>query len=208
MAARRLGVELPWQRYVKANEQVWDELWPEAPGLVGQTPSFADRVHEEALHRIGFEGPVAELVRSFREEALSAGTHTPFAETEETLTRLRERGIPLHIISGNVDYLPIIIANLGWTDLFETVTYTQEVGAQKPDSRVFEFALARAGLRPAQTVYVGDSWYADYLGARAAGMRAVWLNRSGREAPEPCLQIRNLSELEAVLTSESFSSKG
>ncbi len=194
-AARKVGVTLPMAEYVRANDACWDELWPQAPLWVGQTPAFADRVHELALRRIGFRGPIDAVVQAIRAEAIAARTHHPFPETERTLRELKGRGYPLHVISGHVDYLPLIIENLGWAPLFETVTFSQEVGAQKPDPRVFRFALARARVPPAEAVYVGDTWQADYAGATAVGMQAVWLNRDGRTAPGPCREISTLEGL-------------
>ena len=199
-AARRAGTELPWEEFLRANEECWGELWPRAPEMVGHTPSFADLVHERALRRVGVERSLETLVQYIREEALSPRWHEPYPETQETLSRLGALGFSLHVISGHVDYLPVILQNLGWSSVFETVTFTQEVGCTKPDPRVFQFALRRAGYDPADTVYVGDSWTADYLGARGAGMAAVWLNRDGRPAPEPCLEIGDLRGLEARLT--------
>jgi FMN phosphatase YigB (HAD superfamily) len=199
-AARRAGVRVPWEEYLRANEACWNELWPEAPGMVGKTPAFADRVHEMALHRVGFTGPTELFVRCIREEATSPRWHTPFEETEATLTSLRAARISLHVISGHVDYLPMIIANLGWSGYFDTVTFTQEVGVQKPDSRVFRFALERAGKQAAESLYVGDSWEADILGAKAAGMKAVWLNRTGQSARGECHEISTLLELYPLLS--------
>ncbi len=198
-AARRAGVAVPWEPFLRANDDCWVELWPEAPALVGKLPSFADRVHEEALRRIGFAGPIDLLVRRIREEAVSARWHEPFPETEATVRRLRSLGASVHVVSGHVDYLPIILDNLGWSELFDTVTFTQEVGVQKPDPRVFRFALDRARREAAGSLFVGDSWEADYLGASRAGMTAVWLNRTGEPAPEPCLQITTLGEVPALL---------
>jgi len=198
-AARRAGVQLPWEAYLRANDLCWNELWPEAPRLVGRTPSFPDRVHELALRRIGFDGPIGTLVRYIREEATSAQRHEPYPESEATLRRLRAIGVPTHVISNHVDYLPVILENLGWSGFFRTVTFTQEVGVLKPDPRVFRFALQRAGQEPGEALYVGDSWEADYLGARNAGMSAIWLNRTGRPPPGPCQEIRSLAELAALL---------
>lgn len=198
-AAERAGTRIPEETYLRANEECWEELWPSAPRMVGQIPSFADRVHEMALRRIGFDGPIDAVVRNIREAAISPRWHEPFPEAEESLRRLRTLGIPMHLLSGNVDYLPTLLANLGWTEFFRTVTFTQEVGVQKPDVRVFRFALQRANLAPADAVYIGDSWEADILGAEGAGMSAVWLNRTGRPAPGPCREIRSLDELPGLL---------
>ncbi|MGI0071730.1 MAG: HAD family hydrolase [Thermoplasmata archaeon] len=198
-AARRAKVQVRWPEYLRANEECWDELWPEAPQMVGKSPSFADRVHEMALRRIGFDGPIELLVQYIREEATSPRWQVPFPETAATLVRLREHGTSIHVVSGHVDYLPIIIANLGWSNLFDTVTFTQEVGFQKPDPRVFRFALERANQEPEGGTFVGDSWEADYLGAKSVGMTAIWLNRTGRPAPGPCRQIGTLGEVPSLL---------
>jgi putative hydrolase of the HAD superfamily len=203
-AARRAGIQVPWNEFLRANEECWNELWPEAPQMVGQTPAFADRVHEMALRRVGFTGSPELFVRCCREEATSARWHAPFEDTEATLTSLRAARIPLHVISGHVDYLPVIIANLGWSAYFETVTFTQEVGVQKPDPRVFRYALERAGKQPAESLYVGDSWEADYLGAKSAGMMAVWLNRTGRPARGPCHEITSLRHLHPLLSNPAL----
>ena len=200
-AAKRAGVELPWEQYVRANEACWDELWPEAPGMVGKRPAFADLVHERALRVVGFRGPVEPLVEAIRDEAVSARWNTPYPETESTLSELTKQGVRLHVVSGHVDYLPIIIANLGWARFFRTVTFTQEVGVQKPDPRVFHFAMKRAGVSPSKAVFVGDSWHADYLGARAVEMISVWLNRNRSAAPEPCREISSLLDLQPILSS-------
>jgi FMN hydrolase / 5-amino-6-(5-phospho-D-ribitylamino)uracil phosphatase len=203
-AARRAGVRIPWEAYLRANEECWNELWPRAAEMVGKTPAFADRVHEMALQRVGFTGATERFVRCVREEAISPRWHVPFDDTEATLSSLQAAGFSLHVISGHVDYLPIIIANLGWSGRFDTITFTQEVGVQKPDPRVFRFALERAGKPAAESVYVGDSWDSDYLGARSVGMKAVWLNRAGQPARAPCREIRTLRDLPRLLSDLAF----
>ena len=50
----------------------------------------------------------------------------------------------------------------------------------KPDPRIFAIALERLGCAAADAVMIGDSWPADIEGARAAGVRAIWFNRSGQ----------------------------
>jgi len=84
------------------------------------------------------------------------------------------------------------------------VTFTQEVGVQKPDPRVFRYALEPAGKQSAESLYVGDSWEADYLGAKSAGMMAVWLNRTGQPARGPCREIRSLHDLYPRMSDPAF----
>jgi putative hydrolase of the HAD superfamily len=82
----------------------------------------------------------------------------------------------------------------------DLLVVSAEAGVSKPDPRIFEIALARAGVDPAEAVMVGDSWANDIEGAHAAGMRAVWFNRDGMPAPDPAVAtIQSLEPAEDVV---------
>jgi HAD superfamily hydrolase (TIGR01549 family) len=68
---------------------------------------------------------------------------------------------------------------LGMTHLVDALITSEDVGAPKPDPRIFAVALQRLNAEAAATVMVGDNWTADVLGAIAMGIRPVWLNRFG-----------------------------
>jgi HAD superfamily hydrolase (TIGR01549 family) len=74
----------------------------------------------------------------------------------------------------------------GVLDLFEVLSISCEVGYLKPHPRIFEHALEAMGVRPEDTVMVGDSLRADVGGAKALGMTAVWKRNhtSARGDPE------------------------
>jgi putative hydrolase of the HAD superfamily len=198
-AATRAGIRLDWPTFLRVNDALWEELFPTAPGFLGRKPSFADMIHQRAALAAGASGSVEEFVAAIREEILSPKWHAPFPETEPVLRQLRAQGRRLHVVSNNVDYLPLVLQNLGLARLFDSVTFSQEVGAAKPDPRIFALAVARAGCAPSSGLFVGDSWEADYLGAQRSGLRAVWLNRRGAEAPAPCQVIRDLGALPELL---------
>jgi 2-haloalkanoic acid dehalogenase type II len=85
----------------------------------------------------------------------------------------------------------------------EFVLVSEELGAYKPDPRVFRIALARLGLEPHEVLHVGDSDVDDIRGAKAAGMQVAWVNRRGRarrpDVPAPDFEIRDLTALPALL---------
>jgi HAD superfamily hydrolase (TIGR01549 family) len=84
--------------------------------------------------------------------------------------------------------------------LVDVLVISEEAGMAKPDPRIFHLALARAGCRADQAVMVGDSWRVDILGALAAGIRPVWLNRGGLPSPDPRVaEIRALAPAAPVL---------
>lgn len=90
---------------------------------------------------------------------------------------------------------------------FEHVIASGEVGAAKPDARIFEIAAAMFGVDPAEAAYIGDRLETDAIGAAAAGLTGVWIDRAGlataeeieRAAAAGAFVIRGLDELPALL---------
>ena len=82
----------------------------------------------------------------------------------------------------------------------DALVTSEAVGATKPDARIFNAALAAAGVAAAEAVMIGDAWHTDVAGAVAAGVRAVWLNRAGLAAPQPTAvdEVRSLEPLADV----------
>jgi HAD superfamily hydrolase (TIGR01549 family) len=80
----------------------------------------------------------------------------------------------------------------------DELVVSEETGMSKPDPRIFQIALARLGRRADEVVMVGDSWAADVIGARAAGIRAIWFNPDRAPSPEPEAGVVELSALEPV----------
>ncbi len=62
---------------------------------------------------------------------------------------------------------------------FDTVVISEDVGVAKPDPKIFSIALARVGVGAQDAVFIGDNWLNDIVGAKNAGMAAVWLDRAG-----------------------------
>ena len=59
---------------------------------------------------------------------------------------------------------------------FDVVVTCMDAMAEKPDSRIFEYALRRAGVQAHETVHVGDDVQRDFMAARRVGMKAILLN--------------------------------
>lgn len=83
------------------------------------------------------------------------------------------------------------LEQLGWTDLFDGVVVTGDLGARKPRRRAFDALLDELGVDPAAAVYVGDHPERDVGGAREAGLRAVQVLGPGEEpAPRADAHLR------------------
>jgi putative hydrolase of the HAD superfamily len=79
------------------------------------------------------------------------------------------------------------LRHLQITHLIDELVTAEETGFIKPDPRIFQVALERLKCRADEVVMVGDAWRSDILGARQAGIRAIWLNRAGLPCPDPTL---------------------
>lgn len=90
---------------------------------------------------------------------------------------------------------------LGMAHLIDALVVSERVGVAKPAPAIFAEALRQLGCTAANAVMLGDSWSADVLGARAAGIRAIWLNRHGRTCPDPDMayELTGLEPVEAVI---------
>ena len=109
--------------------------------------------------------------------------------------------------SGERDVLAAL-SRVGLDGLVDGVVSSRDVGVRKPDAFFYRAALLRAGraglpLAPARAVMVGDSWPNDVTGAKAAGLRVVWLNPSKARRPDgaaaPDAEIRKLADLPQAL---------
>ena len=75
---------------------------------------------------------------------------------------------------------------------FPVLVGSVEEGIEKPSPRLFEIALERAGVEASEAIYVGDDYRADVVGARAAGLTPVLLDRNDRYLATDCAKIHVL----------------
>jgi REG-2-like HAD superfamily hydrolase len=102
-----------------------------------------------------------------------------YPDVMETLAALRRAGLPLAVVSNWDPGLEGLLGRLGVRDAFAAVISSADVGIAKPDPRIFHLAAAALGVSPALAAHVGDLFEYDVVGARAAGMLPVLLERRG-----------------------------
>lgn len=151
-----------WRRY---NEAIGEGLGGHPWVLLMATLLRCAGVEESAV------GPLAEWL--FTEQPRRNLWRRPIVGMIERVRALKARGVPVGVISNSEGALEALIAEMGWTHDFDVVADSGALGMEKPDRAIFDWTVARLGAPMADVVHVGDSWAADYVGARAAGMRAV-----------------------------------
>jgi putative hydrolase of the HAD superfamily len=90
-----------------------------------------------------------------------------------TIRELREHGFATGMVSNFDHRLPALLEGLGLAPLLDVVVRPADVGAAKPDARIFHAALDRLGVAPGDALYVGDDEDDDVGGARAEGLQAL-----------------------------------
>lgn len=181
-AAREQGVSLPAAHVEDAFRRVLAGMPTMVfPGLEGEALRDAERGWWRELVRRTFraadgsarfrdlEGLFAALFAHYG----TAAAWTPAPGAREALRGLAARGLRLGVASNFDHRLPGLLAELGLLPPLERVVLPGEVGAAKPDRRLFEAAVSALGVSAHETVYVGDDPERDVAGARAAGLRAV-----------------------------------
>jgi putative hydrolase of the HAD superfamily len=117
-------------------------------------------------------------------------------DTAAVLETLRRRGFLLGVVSNADGRIEADLLEAGLGTYLATVVDSHVVGIEKPDPAVFRLALARLGMAPEASLYVGDLYSIDVLGARRAGLEAVLLDPLGRyPGAVDCERIAGLREL-------------
>jgi FMN hydrolase / 5-amino-6-(5-phospho-D-ribitylamino)uracil phosphatase len=121
-----------------------------------------------------------------------------FPDVAPALARLRQRFALASLSNGNAD-----LARIGLEPAFAVSLNARQIGAAKPQRRCFERLAEELALSPAQIAYVGDDPLLDVTAARAAGCRAVWMNRRALSWPaglSPAdLSVSDCAQLAAAL---------
>jgi HAD superfamily hydrolase (TIGR01509 family) len=119
--------------------------------------------------------------------------------TRAALDRIHER-FRMAVISNADGRIERILSRCGIADCFETITDSGVVGFEKPRPEIFQAALKTMNARADESLYVGDVYSVDYVGATNAGMHAVLFDVAGayRNRQEP--RVESLEQLESWLT--------
>lgn len=164
----------------KVDQSYWDSYYSQ---LLTEL-----QVHDNALH--------AELVKLVR---TSANWSRMRPGTFETLASLK-RKYRLAVISNSDGQMEKRLTSLGFDPYFENVTDSGKVGHEKPAPQIFQAALSALSVSADRTLYVGDIYAIDYLGAQKAGLNALLIDIAGVYSATDLPRIGSLAELQPKLS--------
>ena len=138
---------------------------------------------------------IDELVAAARN---SQNWSVPLPNAREVLASLK-KNYRLAIISNSDGSIGHLFERLGLADLFETITDSGNVGVQKPHPEIFHAALRSLNVPADESLYIGDVYSIDYIGATNAGMHALVFDPYGTYTNNGVPRITKLEELEPHL---------
>ncbi len=115
--------------------------------------------------------------------------------TRDVLERLRQE-YALAVISNADGKIDAVLRRCGIADCFESITDSGIVGQEKPHPAIFDAALRAMKADAAESLYVGDVYSVDYVGARNAGMLAVLFDVAGAYREQEFPRVESLAGLQ------------
>jgi len=117
----------------------------------------------------------------------------------ETLRTLSQQGYLLGVMSNRHEPFSDYLDELGLGDFFSLAIFAAEAGVFKPNPGVFHYLLEKAGVSAEESIYVGDNYYADVLGARGAGLSPILIDIHGVFKAPDCPVIQSHSQIFPLL---------
>jgi putative hydrolase of the HAD superfamily len=185
--------------FIAVYEEINEALWAEHGA--GRMPKEVLRVlrFRSALHRFGIaDGRLAgALSHDYLEHCPRKARLMPGASEVLQACEGRYR---MHIITNGFEEVQRVkLATAGIAAHFEVVLTSERAGAAKPDPRIFQEALRRAGADAGASLVIGDSAAADMLGARNAGIDHAHYAAETEPDPQATYRLRHLAELLPIL---------
>ena len=173
-----LGLSSPtvFDEYQAINHACWEAL-------------ERGEMNQETLHVERFRRFLASKNRSDDPKTVAdrfaelLGRQAIYLPGAENLVRTLSEHLPVVILTNGITVIQKSrMARASISQWISRLVISQEVGAAKPDPRIFEIALD--GVAPSDALMIGDSTQSDMLGANRAGVDACWFNPKGKALPE------------------------
>jgi putative hydrolase of the HAD superfamily len=152
--------------------------------IPGQEYAWWQAIAVQTFRQVGVYDQFSDFSQFFDVLYAHFATAEPwfvYPDTWTTLKYWRSNDVALGIVSNFDSRIHAVLPSLGIAEFFDSVTISTEVGVAKPDADVFLSALQKHNCPPTSAWHIGDSFTEDYEGAKAVGMRGIWLKRHLRQ---------------------------
>lgn len=158
--------------YYESNESLWADLRDQKV----TKEELRDRRFPEAFRNMGIPNP--DFAMDFEERFVNEVTQSNYlVEGAEKLLEYLQYKYSIHILSNGFEEVTHRkIENSIIRNYVKTITTAESAGVPKPDPIAFQTALNNAGVEKENSLYIGDDWIADMVGASRFGMKAIFFN--------------------------------
>lgn len=132
-------------------------------------------------------------------EMSRGSTFVLFDDVLPALRQVRARSVLTGLISNLPQDMKPLLTTLGLVTELDYVIGPGDAGAEKPDPKIFRYALEQAKVEPSEALHVGDQYHVDVLGARSVSITPILLDRYDTSPEADCARITSLSEVLAYL---------
>jgi HAD superfamily hydrolase (TIGR01549 family) len=170
--------------------EVRDEMYLCFPRMIAEEAKIkvAPHIHQE----------VREKIR----KSFGGATYVLFDDVIPTVKSLSEKGLTLGLVTNlrediKRESINALCRRLGLEPYLKFAITSEQVGFAKPDRRIFQAALEKAGVKADEAIFVGDQYRIDVVGARNAGIQPILIDRCDLYPDvTDCPRIRTLPEVE------------
>ena len=206
--ARSLGMQISAEDNIRARH--WEhfyfasslEIRKDSETFKDDQKSFWVNFSRRLLVALGSSSTqAAELsatISTYMDEFHKPEVHVP-QDAYTLLDSLKSSGYILGVVSNRETPYPEELKRIKMDGYFKFALAGGEVNSYKPDRRIFERALELSGTAADETMYVGDNYFADVLGARRAGLNPVLYDPEDLFPDEDCATIKSFAELPGLL---------
>lgn len=155
---------------------------------------------KDTFNKIKFEisDEIIDFLANDYIEALPNNNYL-FEGTHEILEHL-QNNYQLHIITNGFNEVQFKkIENSGISSFFDKIITSEEVGVKKPNPQIFKYALEKTNAKSNESIMIGDNWEADIMGAKNAGLDAIYCNFDSQPVGENIKSVNNLIEIKKFL---------
>ena len=188
-------------KYFAMSEAMQEDILATGGSMSGD---FWMKYTSRHLERLGAPQDYLEELSIIISEKMDLAYHPESYISDDvlpTLNTMKEKGFRLGLITNRSQSITSLLEELKIGDLFDITLTAGEVGYWKPDPRLFEYAFQILKITPDTAVYVGDNYFADVLGSRAAGLIPVLFDPVEIYPSPGCAVIRSISDLQVMFRS-------
>ena len=184
-----------FREYLSVNHELWSLYRMEK---IDKDELRLQRFHQTFRH-FGYNNP--KLALEFNDDYVSSCSSKSnlMPNTIEILDYLKPK-YTLHVITnGFIEAQGVKMKNSGLNYYFNEVIISDGLGVKKPDSKIFHYAMEKAGATSAESLMIGDDYGPDIMGAKAVGMDQVFFTEKIKKDQPATFTISSLLELKEIL---------